>query len=97
VWAWIEALPAPATLLATRTERPAPAVIASRSLAGSADVQTAGRGESPTVYRVKRGDTLFSIARLFNTTVANIKSWNKLRGNALAVGARLKILASRSR
>jgi len=88
---------APATLLATRTERPAPAVIASRSLAGSADVQTAGRGESPTVYRVKRGDTLFSIARLFNTTVANIKSWNKLRGNALAVGARLKILASRSR
>lgn len=88
---------APATLLATRTERPAPAVIASRSLGGSAAVQATGRPESPIVYRVKRGDTLFSIARLFDTTVANIKSWNKLRGNALAVGARLKILASRSR
>jgi peptidoglycan lytic transglycosylase D len=46
---------------------------------------------APIVYRVKRGDTLFSIAQLFNTTVAKIKSWNRLRGNALNVGARLKI------
>ncbi len=40
---------------------------------------------------VKRGDTLSSIARLFDTTVTRIKALNKLRGNALAVGARLKI------
>jgi membrane-bound lytic murein transglycosylase D len=86
---------APATLLASRTERTAPSVIASRSLTAPATVATPGAGQSPTVYRVRSGDTLSSIARLFNTTVANIKSWNKLRGNVLAVGARLKIFSSR--
>ena len=83
---------APATLLATRTERAAPAVeMASRSLGGPAAVPAAPRTASPIVYRVKRGDTLFGIARLFDTTVAKIKSWNKLRGNALIAGTRLRI------
>ena len=49
------------------------------------------------VYRVKRGDTLFSIAQLFDTTVAKIKSWNGLRGNIISPGTRLKIFASRAR
>ena len=44
---------------------------------------------------MKRGDTLSSIARLFNTTVDKLKSWNRLRGNHIAAGDRLKILASR--
>jgi membrane-bound lytic murein transglycosylase D len=44
------------------------------------------------VYKVKRGDTLFSIAELFDTSVAKLKTWNQLRGNALAVGTRLKIV-----
>jgi len=83
---------APATLLAARTERAAPAEVASRSLSGSAAVSPASsRPQSPIVYRVKRGDTLSSIARLFDTTVTRLKALNKLRGNALAVGARLKI------
>jgi membrane-bound lytic murein transglycosylase D len=43
------------------------------------------------VYRVKRGDTLFSIARLYRTTVDSIKSWNKLRTNSIQVGQRLTI------
>lgn len=83
---------APATLLAARTERAVPTEVASRSLSGSTTVASPGRLRNQiTTYKVKRGDTLFSIARLFNTTVANIKSWNKLRGSALSVGARLKI------
>ena len=49
------------------------------------------------MYRVKRGDTLGSIARLFDTTVDKIRSWNRLRGTQIAAGDRLKILASRSR
>ena len=84
----------PATLMATRTDRPAPAVVASRPVSGTATVPDAVRASSPnttTYYRVKRGDTLFSIARLFNTTVDKIKSWNRLRGNAIAAGTRLKI------
>ena len=49
------------------------------------------------MYKVKRGDTLSSIARLFDTTVAKIRSWNRLDGNVIAPGDRLKILAARSR
>ena len=84
---------APTTLLASRTERAAPAEVASRSLSGTARITEAPtRSQSPIVYRVKRGDTLSSIAQLFDTTVARIKTLNKLRGNAITVGARLKIV-----
>ena len=84
---------APATLLASRTERAAPAEVASRSLSGTATVTEApARSQNPIVYRVKRGDTLSSIAQLFDTTVARIKTMNKLRGNAITVGSRLKIV-----
>ena len=82
---------APATLLASRTDRTAPAEVAARPLTGTAPVPAPSRPES-IVYRVKRGDTLSSIAELFDTTVAKIKSLNKLRGNTIAAGARLKIL-----
>ena len=56
------------------------------------DSGRAGALASTIVYKVKRGDTLFSIAELFDTTVAKLKSWNQLRGNALTVGTRLKIV-----
>ena len=81
---------APTTLLATRTERSAPPVLASRPVSGtgSRPGRRPRRLSEPDAryYRVKRGDTLFSIARLFNTTVESIKSLNRLRGNALTVG-----------
>ncbi|MDQ3212750.1 MAG: transglycosylase SLT domain-containing protein [Acidobacteriota bacterium] len=83
---------APTTLLAGRPERTAPAEVASRPLTGAATVASATpRVQSPIVYRVKRGDTLSSIARSFDTTVARIKTVNNLRGNAVVAGARLKI------
>ena len=84
----------PATLLATRTDRQAPPVVASRPVSGTATVPDAVRASSTyktTYYRVKRGDTLFKIARLFNTSVDKIKSWNRLRGNTISAGARLMI------
>jgi membrane-bound lytic murein transglycosylase D len=84
---------APATLLASRTDRSAPAEVAARPLTGTPAVAAApARTGTAIVYRVKRGDTLSSIAELFDTTVARIKSLNKLRGNAIAAGARLKIV-----
>ncbi len=84
---------APTTLLATRRDRPAPPVLASRPVSGSATVPDAVRASrNPTTYyRVKRGDTLFSIARLFDTTVATIKSLNRLRGNSISAGKKLLI------
>jgi membrane-bound lytic murein transglycosylase D len=91
---------APATVLAARTERGAPSAVASRAIAQSAEspsVSAAVPASRPITYQVKRGDTLSSIARLFDTTVAKIKSWNRLSSNRIAPGARLKILASRAR
>jgi membrane-bound lytic murein transglycosylase D len=85
----------PSTLLATRTDRAAPAEVASRSIAAPAVVQAVARPPSPIVYRVKRGDTLSGIARLFDTTVDQIKAWNKLRSNAIVAGARLTIHTTR--
>lgn len=83
---------APTTLLAGRPERTAPTEVASRPLTGSATVAAATpRLQNPFVYRVKRGDTLSSIAQLFDTTVTRIKTLNRLRGNAVIAGTRLKI------
>lgn len=51
----------------------------------------ATRSAAPVTYRVQRGDTLFSIARRFDTTVEAIKQLNRLRGNAITVGDRLTV------
>jgi membrane-bound lytic murein transglycosylase D len=42
-------------------------------------------------YRVRRGDTLESIADEFDVTVAELKRWNGVRGNRVARGVRLKV------
>jgi membrane-bound lytic murein transglycosylase D len=83
---------APATLLASRTQRTAPAELAARPVSGTATMPDAPAHSRTIVYKVKRGDTLFSIAELFDTSVAKLKTWNQLRGNALTVGTRLKIV-----
>ena len=84
---------APATMLAARTERTAPTQVASRAIAEDAATPavTPPARVSYITYKVKQGDTLFSIAQLFDTTVAKIKSWNRLSTNRIAPGARLKI------
>lgn len=43
----------------------------------------------PDYYQVKKGDTLYSIAKKFNTTVALIKEVNGLTSNSLSIGQRL--------
>ena len=42
-------------------------------------------------YEVKKGDTLYSIARKFNTTVAAIKEVNALKDNVISIGQHLQI------
>ncbi len=46
---------------------------------------------SPLVYKVKRGDTLYGIARHFDTSVRDIKKWNNLRGSRIHPGKKLKL------
>lgn len=44
-------------------------------------------------YIVKKGDTLYDIARKYNTTIDNIKKINNLTNNNLSIGQRLVIKA----
>jgi N-acetylmuramoyl-L-alanine amidase len=46
---------------------------------------------SPVTYRVRRGDTLFRIARQFDTTVASLKQMNRLRSDVIGIGDRLTV------
>ena len=66
------------------------------ALASSPAPETAKPAQASLVYRVKRGDTLFSIAKLYRTTVASLKTWNSLRSNAIQVGQRLTIFTERT-
>ena len=47
-----------------------------------------------TTYTVVSGDTLYSIARKFNTTVDELKRLNNLSSNTLSIGQKLLIPAS---
>ncbi len=49
---------------------------------------------SGNVYKVKRGDTMYSIARSFDVTVKQVKKWNGLKNNRIHVGQKLKISGS---
>ncbi len=91
---------APELLLAKRTESPAPPVESRKAEAVVASADMTPRAErseqAKLFYRVKRGDTLFGIARLYKTTVASLKTWNKIRGNAITPGQRLTIYTNRA-
>ena len=49
------------------------------------------KNEETNVYVVKGGDSLWSIARMFNSTVDEIKSLNGLKSNVLRIGQRLVV------
>ncbi|MGM9881362.1 MAG: LysM peptidoglycan-binding domain-containing protein [Bacilli bacterium] len=52
---------------------------------------TASETTTTITYTVKSGDSLYSIAREYNTTVDAIKSENNLQSNLLSIGQVLKI------
>jgi LysM repeat protein len=82
--------PAPVEVIQVSNE-PLPAGGAAVVAAEVAVVTAPTKAPTTTVHRVKRGDTLFSIARLYQTTVSALKSWNRLRSDSIQVGQRLKI------
>lgn len=44
-------------------------------------------------YKVKKGDNLGAIASKYNVSISEIKKWNNLKTNAVAIGRSLKIKA----
>ena len=95
---------APTTMLAARTDTPAPvtesrsvdAVVASNVRPPAVQSASAASNVNRITHRVKRGETLFSIARLYQTTVAALKQWNRISGNAIQTGQRLTIVRGSS-
>lgn len=89
---------APAVLMASQPDRPTPSADGRQAdVERAALVTETPRAESsnrPQVYRVRRGDTLSSIARLFQTSVNAIKQWNRLRSNVINPGQRLKVYSA---
>lgn len=53
--------------------------------------KSTGENVSTTIYTVKSGDNLYSIARRYNVTVNEIKSLNNLSSNLLSIGQKLSI------
>jgi membrane-bound lytic murein transglycosylase D len=90
---------APELLLAARTKPAAPPVESSKvdAVVASASATALAEKTDPAklYYRVKRGDTLFAIARLYKTTVTSLKTWNRIRGNSIQPGQRLMIFTGR--
>jgi len=80
-------------LMAARTDRAVPAAEARSTVGESGQLAVnANSNRIKTVYEVKRGDTFASIARLFRTSVASIKTWNpRLPDSRLVAGAKLTV------
>ena len=54
--------------------------------------QNSGTNPDSTInYIVKKGDSLYSIARVYKTTVQEIQKLNNLKSNALSIGQELQI------
>lgn len=64
-------------------------------LAGSSKKRPASIGESKdriSWYKVKSGDSLWTISRKFNISPSQIKQWNNLKSNLIHPGIKLKLL-----
>jgi peptidoglycan lytic transglycosylase D len=88
----------PTTLMAAQPDRPTPALEARPLATRASFISSDGDSDQPEAerrtYRVKRGDTLSSIARLFSTNVSALKHWNRLRSNHISPGQRLTVYTS---
>ena len=73
------------------SEPQAPLSLETINQVSTAAVGTAGQKATHTV---RRGETLYSIARRYGTSVASLKAWNGLQGNSIRVGSRLTVYPS---
>jgi len=75
------------------SEPQAPLSLETINQVSTSAVGTAGQRATHTV---RRGETLYSIARRYGTSVASLKAWNGLQGNSIRVGRRLTVYTSGS-
>jgi membrane-bound lytic murein transglycosylase D len=77
---------APATLVTAQNLRGSDA-----DVARAADMKTTATEGDHSIYVVRRGDTLYAIAKRFGLSVNTLKSINNLRANYIVPGDRLSI------
>ena len=81
-------------LMAARADRPAPVAEARSTVTETGQLaEDANSDRVKVIYRVKRGDTLAKVARLFKTTVASLQAWNPRlpEPRRLMAGARITV------
>lgn len=64
---------------------------ASRSSSSTRQTRTSSSSKPSTRHTVKRGDTLYGLARKYGTSVSKIQRANSLRGSTIRIGQRLTI------
>ena len=81
------------------TEQPTASVAAAQSTKRSKSVAKASVSSSDpirVVHQVKKGDTLYTIATNYNTSISSIRDWNNLSENGgIRIGERLTIYVHR--
>jgi membrane-bound lytic murein transglycosylase D len=87
----IPRMPSAAVLARGGTNPASDAVVAAATTPTAED--SSADEATRVVHRVKAGETLYSIARKYQTTIDVLKSVNNLRTSVLKVGARLVVLA----
>ncbi|WP_372870925.1 LysM peptidoglycan-binding domain-containing protein [Paenalcaligenes niemegkensis] len=55
------------------------------------DIAVMRRGPNVLTYKIKKGDTLFALARKYNTTVAELQKLNNLKNSNLKPGRQLRV------
>lgn len=64
------------------------------SVGQSLVIRTSPANRDSIVHEVEKQETLFSISKKYNVSIAEIKSWNNLESNNLTVGQKLTIYPS---
>ena len=62
-----------------------------KSSVASSSKTVSGSSKKVISYKVKRNDTLGEIARKFKVKISDLRKWNKIRGNKIIAGQKLKI------
>ncbi len=57
----------------------------------AAEAQSLAFSKKPTIYKVRKGDTVLSVADDFSVPVERLRRWNGLKGNQLHAGRTLRI------
>lgn len=68
-----------------------PAAVPAAAVRTPASRRTAASAAGPVTHRVKRGETLGSIARRYRASVDDLRRWNRISGSAIRAGQRITV------